>query len=266
MTCLLMTSLGVYVLGAAEHDERRKVEAHLPHCQSCRDELVRLAPIPGLLAAVPPEATPRLRRDAVAPRPGEVLPARARPGDAGRGGHASRLRTAGLAGSLVTAAASVAVAAAAITGAFGGPSPTRPIGNAPVTLSGVSRTSHVHATATLVPTSWGTRIRLTVRGVPLNVRCRLVVRSQAGGTETTGLWEAWREGPITVPASAAWRPSDIASLAVIAGHRSLVTIKASPLTPAGHRHLRAADRGAHDARSGQVGRDGRAGRGGRQRR
>jgi len=238
MTCLLMTSLGVYVLGAAEHDERRKVEAHLPHCQSCRDELVRLAPIPGLLAAVPPEATPRLRRDTSGQQPGEVLPGevppvRAQPGGAGRGRHVSRLRTAGLAGSVVAAVASVAVAAAAIAGTFGGSSPTRPSGNPPVMLSGVSRASHVHATARLVATSWGTSIRLTVRGVPLNVRCRLVVRSFAGGTETTGLWEAWREGPITVPASAAWRPSDIASLAVMVGHRSLVTIKASRLTPAG---------------------------------
>jgi hypothetical protein len=233
MTCLLMTSLGVYVLGAAELDERRKVEAHLPHCQSCRDELIRLAPIPGLLAAVPPEATPRLWRDTTVRQPGEVQPGRAQPGGAGRGRYASRLRAAGLAGSLVAGVASVAVAAAAITGTFGGSSPTRPSGNPPVTLSGVSRASHVHATARLVATSWGTSIRLTVRGVPLNVRCRLVVRSLAGGTETTGLWEAWREGPITVPASAAWRPSDIASLAVVAGHRSLVTIKASPLRPAG---------------------------------
>jgi hypothetical protein len=233
MTCLLMTSLGVYVLGAAEHDERRKVEAHLPHCQSCRDELVRLAPIPGLLAAVPAEATPRLRRDTTVRQPGEVLPGRAQPGGAGRGRYASRLRTAGLAGSLVAGVASAALVAAAISGTFGGSSQTRPSGNPPVTLSGVSRGSHVHATATLVATSWGTSIRLTVRGVPLNVRCRLVVRSLAGGTETTGLWEAWREGPITVPASAAWRPSDIASLAVVAGHKSLVTIKASPLRPAG---------------------------------
>jgi hypothetical protein len=91
----------------------------------------------------------------------------------------------------------------------------------------------VHATARLLATSWGTSIRLTVSGVPLNVRCRLVVRSIAGGTETTGLWEAWREGPIMVPASAAWRPSDIASLAVVAGTRTLVTMSSARLTPAG---------------------------------
>lgn len=218
MTCLMMTSLGVYVLGAAEREERRKVEEHLPQCESCRAELIRLAPLPGLLAAVPPEAAPRQPREVV------KEPSAARQARPGR-----RVRwLPGVTGLAVSAAA----AAVLITGPFG--SPARPGGHqvAPVTLSGTSRASHVHATARLLATSWGTSIRLTVRGVPVNVRCRLVVRSTAGGAETTGLWEAWRDGPITVPASADWRPSDIASLAVVAGHTTLVTIKSAPLSPA----------------------------------
>jgi hypothetical protein len=85
----------------------------------------------------------------------------------------------------------------------------------------------------MLDTSWGTSIRLTIRGAPINERCRLVVRSKAGGTETTGVWEAWRDGPITVPASAALRTSDIASLAIMAGARTLVTITASPPSAAG---------------------------------
>jgi hypothetical protein len=240
MTCLMMTSLGVYVLGAAEYQERREVEAHLPHCPLCRAELIRLAPIPGLLATVPPEAAPRLQRDVVALPPGQnaqqeaAQPAAALPSGARRIRSGRRLRVGRLAGSLAGLAASLAAAAALITGTWGA-SPPRPHGHtaAPVTLSGTSGASQVHATARLLATSWGTSIRLTVRGVPLNVRCRLVVRSRAGGTETTGLWEAWREGPITVPASAAWRPSDIASLKVMAGARTLVTIKSERLTPAG---------------------------------
>jgi hypothetical protein len=233
MTCLMMTSLGVYVLGAAEPDERRKVEEHLPHCQSCRDELNRLAPIPGLLLMVPPEAAPRLQSHATGhrsdPEPGGGEPIR----PAGRPRLSGR-RLSGRRGSLAAVAASAAVAAAVITGTWaGGSSPARHSGNTPVTLSGVSPASHVQATARMLATSWGTSIRLTVRGVPLNVRCRLVVRSKAGGTETTGVWEAWREGPITVPASAAWRTSDIASLEVMAGARTLVTINASPPATAG---------------------------------
>jgi len=214
MTCLMMTSLGVYVLGAAEPDERKKVETHLPHCEACRAELLRLAPIPGLLAMVPPEAAPRQEHDQARGR---------------------RRRSGRLVGSLAGLAAAGAAAAILITGVWGGSSPSRPGGGtaAPVMLSGTSRSSHVHATARLLATSWGTSIRLTIRGVPLNVRCRLVVTSRAGGTETSGIWDAWREGPITVPASAAWRPSDISSLAIMAGPRTLVTIKSAHAGPAG---------------------------------
>jgi hypothetical protein len=214
MTCLMMTSLGVYVLGAAEPDERKKVEAHLPHCEACRAELLRLAPIPGLLAMVPPEAAPRHEHDQA------------------RG---SRRRIRRLVGSLAGLAAAGAAAAILITGVWGGSSASRPGGRtaAPVMLSGTSRSSHVHATARLLATSWGTSIRLTIRGVPLNVRCRLVVRSRTGGTETSGLWDAWRQGAITVPASAAWRPSDISSLAIMAGPRTLVTIRSAQAGPAG---------------------------------
>jgi hypothetical protein len=83
---------------------------------------------------------------------------------------------------------------------------------------------HVSATAVLTATSWGTSIQLRVRGAPLNVPCRLIARSRAGATEVTGVWDAWRDGPITVPASVGWRPSDIASLRVATTAKTLVTI------------------------------------------
>ena len=53
MTCTMMMSLGVYVLGAADTAERQRLEAHLPTCPACRAELTRLAPLPGLLAGIP---------------------------------------------------------------------------------------------------------------------------------------------------------------------------------------------------------------------
>ena len=200
MSCQLATSLGVYVLGAARQDERRRIEAHLPRCPACRAELARLAPIPGLLASVPPDAVPEIATEPSA------VPHRA-----------------AVASVITAVAAAVALAVGVV---LGGSGRSAPAAHPAVTLSGANPATHVRATAALTATSWGTSIRLTIRGAPLNVRCSLVVRSRAGGSETAGVWDAWRKGPITVPASAGWRRSDIASLQVRAGTRTLVTIKA----------------------------------------
>src|SRR6266480_507795 len=73
MTCQTAVSLGVYVLGAADTSERLRVEAHLPGCAACRSELARLAPLPGLLARVPPDLRP------AAPDPAASSPAASSP-------------------------------------------------------------------------------------------------------------------------------------------------------------------------------------------
>jgi hypothetical protein len=99
---------------------------------------------------------------------------------------------------------------------------------AAITLAGMNPALHVRATALLTATSWGTSIQLRLRGLPLNVQCRLIVRSRGGTAEVAGIWDAWHGGPITIPASAAWRPSDIASLQIVTAGRDLVTLQANP--------------------------------------
>jgi Putative zinc-finger len=53
-------ALGVYVVGAIEPAERATVDAHLPHCTDCREELAGLAGLPALLGRVPKEDAERL--------------------------------------------------------------------------------------------------------------------------------------------------------------------------------------------------------------
>ena len=231
MSCQMMMSLGVYVLGAADAGERARVEAHLPGCPACQAELMRLVPLPGLLAGVPADLRPEGKlpgEDA-----GRAAPARTR-------GRPHRRRPVVAVAPARTGArpdrrwrvAAVAASAAAVAGAAGGlwlaPTGT---GTAPrpatVTLSGANPAIRVTATAALSATSWGTSIQLHLRGLPLNVPCRLIVHSRTGATEVTGVWDAWSDGPISVPASADWRPSDIASLEVATPARTLVTISAA---------------------------------------
>jgi Putative zinc-finger len=213
MTCHGRMLLGVYVLGAADAGERRRVEAHLPGCAGCRAELARLEPLPTLLADVPDDML-------AATRPPQLSAGQPPRRERGRSGRPWRT---------VAAAACAAAVAGAAGGFWLAP---RDTGSQPatVTLSAANPASHVTATAALTATSWGTSIQLRLSGIPLNVPCRLIVRSRTGATEVAGVWDAWRNGPISVPASADWLPSDIASLQVATATRALVTISADQKT------------------------------------
>jgi hypothetical protein len=216
MTCPMMMSLGVYVLGAADPAERRRLEAHLPGCQECLAELRRLAPLPGLLAGIPGSVR------AVPQAPGRrAVPSRRTPAH-GR----TRRRL------------SVAAAACLAAGVTGGVWLSSGSGGRPATMltfAGTDSVTHVSATATVTATSWGSSIQLQVSGLPENVDCHLVVRSAAGRTEVTGAWDAWAKGPVSIPGSASWLPSDIASLEVTTSAKSLLTMSASHPAPAAGR-------------------------------
>ena len=213
MTCPITVRLGVYALGVADAAECVLVESHLAACQECRAELERLEPLPGLLARVPVNLLqtdpPPASWDGGAPVAG-ITPA-------------GRWRS--VAG----------VAAALALGTAGGfwfaqPGASQPGANPPptaITLSGANRATHVRVTLVMTGTSWGTSIRLLAWGLPLNQPCRLIVRSRTGGTEVAGAWDAWRAGPINVPASAAWRLADISSLQLATTSRNLVTVIAA---------------------------------------
>jgi hypothetical protein len=208
MTCQMTMSLGVYVLGAADAQEKARVGAHLLRCPECRAELARLEPLPSLLASLPDDMVPdgipgALSPSARAGRPETPRPWRAK------------------ATVFAAAAASLAV------GLWLWPSGTSQA-PATVTLSESNPATHVAVTAALTATSWGTSIQLHLRGLPRNVDCRLIVRSHSGAVEVAGVWDAWQPGPISVPASVAWLPSDIASLQVATPGRILVTITRTP--------------------------------------
>jgi len=121
-----------------------------------------------------------------------------------------------------------AAAAGLVLGLVLAPSaPGRPATVRPaIVLSGASPLTHVHVTAALTATSRGTSIQLRASGIPDNVLCRLIVHSRSGATEVAGVWDAWSTGPVTIPASAGLRPSDIADLQVRTATRTLVTIPA----------------------------------------
>jgi hypothetical protein len=242
MTCPVTERLGVYALGAADAAERLLIESHLPACRWCREELDRLAPLPGLLASVPAE----LLRTVPVPSgslpvgraPAGRVPAdrprHARVAAAPRAGTRSARPARGLTGRWRSVAG---VATAAVLGVGGGfwlaqtwvsqPGASQAAKGSPpgaITLSGANPVTHVRVRVTLTRTSWGTSIRLSAQGLPLNQSCRLIVRSRGGGTEVAGTWDAWRPGPVSIPASAGWLPSEISALRIATTTRNLVTV------------------------------------------
>ncbi|MFD1149366.1 anti-sigma factor family protein, partial [Saccharothrix hoggarensis] len=52
MSCDRTVALGAYLLGSLDPAERSSFERHLHGCSVCRREMVRLAPLPGLLGQV----------------------------------------------------------------------------------------------------------------------------------------------------------------------------------------------------------------------
>jgi len=232
MTCQTTFFLGIYVIGAANARERLMVETHLPDCAECQAELGRLAPLPGLLARVPAgllAANGSARGAASGPADAPVaapLVAGVQSGPPASRRARARIRSVRVRVALaMTAAAAAAGLALGLVLAPAGGSRAAPAQPAAV-LSGASRLTHVHATAALTATSWGTSIQLRASGIPENVPCRLIVHSRNGATEVAGVWDAWTTGPVIIPASAGLRPSDIADLQVRTATRTLLTIPA----------------------------------------
>jgi hypothetical protein len=212
MNCPVTMSLSAYVLGGADAREQLLLADHIPGCPACSEELARLAPIPGLLARLPSAMVP-----------GGVLPGPA----AGPRGLTRLLPGRAWRATALTAAALAVGLGAGFSLAAPGTSPSAaPAAAHGVTFSGNNPAAHVRATAVLTATSWGTRIELQLSGAPRNEQCSLIVVTRAGASEQAGIWSAWRDGPITVPASASWHLYDITRLTIMSGARRLATLTA----------------------------------------
>lgn len=203
-------SLGAYVLGALDPVERAAVDEHLSECLACRDELAGLAAMPGLLSRVRVE-------DVLEPDPSPA------PGAAdrliGRLRAARRTRHRRLSAA-VGGVALVAIAAGAIvigtnnTGESGGSKNV-------ASISATSARTGVTASFGMRPASWGTAVRVRLRGVPPNTRCKLIAYSRGGGREVAGTWRATYEGTADVQTATAIPRDRLAAfeVATAGGHR-----------------------------------------------
>ena len=217
MSCPRTIALGAYLLGALEREERSGLEAHLETCDICRQELDRLAPLPGLLSRLTVDEAEML--DTAEPEPAELDPAEPGPADTSapleralsdvaRERRRSRLiRAVAVAAALVLAA--VAVVGGPLLGGDRGDEP------APLTAAASDLRTGVQGSAELSREPWGTRVELRLAGVRPGERCRLVARAAGGRSEVAATWRAGYLGTAEVPGAVAIPPERLRSLDVV---------------------------------------------------
>jgi hypothetical protein len=194
----LRTSLGVYVLGAIDPAERSRLETHLEHCPSCRDELAGLAGMPALLGRVS-----EAQLSQVAGPPPELLEtllARA----VERRGLRSRLRSLrfGPRGTPVVLAACALLLVGGLVGGLvaaqlddgrGTATPPSPSASPSSGAGGERLTASdpgtkIRAELVLQRKSWGTKLELHLAGVPKGGTCQWFAVSRDGRRDMLGSW------------------------------------------------------------------------------
>jgi hypothetical protein len=201
MMCPRTITIGAYVLGALEPEERRETERHLETCAACREALLQFAPLPGLLHAVPLE---EVETDLPEPQPLQL----------------TRKRSFKRRWLAVPVAAASGLAAWGLVAA--GPA------QAQATWSATDGVGGIDTVAKLTGKAWGTDIQLKLSDLEPDEQCMLVVHGKNGSTETAGWWAANGQYQATVPASTSIPLQEISSLQVVTAEDTVL----STMTPA----------------------------------
>jgi hypothetical protein len=240
-------TLGVYLLGALDPAERFAFESHLSYCEICRGELVRLAPLPGMLNQIAPEdfaddmpptgveemggvvvtRPPRVTEPAqiplqLPPEPGELPKPRKQASR--RSEPVPRKRF----GRVLSAAAAVVVLA---VGAVFGWQAIRHDSVTPgqegVVWSATSADGTARAEARLIDHEWGTELQMKLEGLPPGRGCYVMVYDHYGNKQVGGWWGTDHDPDDAIPGSVWIRRSKIDRLDFMLDDRKVaLTIEA----------------------------------------
>jgi anti-sigma-K factor RskA len=215
-------SAAAYVLGALDPSERGRFEAHLQACETCRAEVTRFAPLPGLLALVDgAPASDAEETDAFAPRP-EVLAGAVNRARAARRRERRTLRAwQGVAGVAVAAAVGLGVLTAGSSEEPSAtPSTTVPQG---VTVAFQREgQSDAAGTARLLTKGWGTEVYVDASGLPARDAYTLWAVAADGTRETAATWGPTSSGRTRCTGATSIATERLASLEIDDGDEVLL--------------------------------------------
>jgi anti-sigma-K factor RskA len=206
--------LGAYVLGALSLADRAQLEEHLPSCPRCRDEVVDLAPIPGLLAQVDPGDLDTIGPDAAA----VVTDARKHLDRLRR----SRRRWRGAAGA-AAAVAAFSIGVALIDSDGRSTTPERDTIEL-VLDAGPSVDGSIAADER----GWGTYVHVALEGLPERDRYRIWAVDTSGTWHEVGSWLPTDDSAASLGASTHLRLGEIERVVVTSADSTDTLLEASP--------------------------------------
>jgi predicted anti-sigma-YlaC factor YlaD len=180
----IRNSLGVYIVGAIDPAERAMVDAHLPHCLDCREELAGLAGLPALLGRVPVADAERLvlGEHVLTEPPAELLDSLLRQVSARR--RARRWRYAAAAAAAVVIAVGGGIAGGSLISHQAQPPASTSIDHGSDAATGVDATVYYESAAS------GMNMQVQVSGVRPGTMCVFWVITKAGKHVSAGSWVA----------------------------------------------------------------------------
>jgi len=236
MTCPHADTIGVYVLGALDADERLEMERHIPDCATCQVAVQQFAHLPGVLHSLTLEDIDALRLDddtdphvdqppasVHVDRP--VVPASLpRTPNIVSGDSSTRRRRRTAKRMLLAAAAAMVLL---VTGGLIG----RQLSNHPaappqarggITWSATDGVGGIDTQVQLNARTWGTDIQVHMNDLVPGQRCMLVVHTRSGQSETTGWWTSTNVPEADIPASSSFALSDIARVDVVTADQAVL--------------------------------------------
>lgn len=216
MSCTQTVALGAYLLGSLDPSERSSFERHMPTCSTCRREMVRLAPLPGLLGQVQLSDL-ELPFDDPVPEP-DLWPLPPEPEPEHEPAPPPRNRR-----RLVLVGAAVVIVLVMAAGLL----VPRLVGDdsATTTWQATDSASGVIASADLVRKSWGTELWMSMENMPKGARCKLIVHDRAGRTEIGGWWGTDHAADERIPGSTSFTVEEIERLDVVVDMNVLVSVR-----------------------------------------
>lgn len=189
-----------YVLGSLDSDERAEFETHLAGCEECREELVSLAPLPGLLSRIQldetaaPERIVELATGTIRTEWAEL--------------HRSRGRWRWVA----------AVAAAAAVVALLLPlGPGQGLGAGTALL--LAPESVASGTVVIVEKAWGTAVEIELSDLPDSDKYVAWAVTEDGQWEQMATWGPTPAGTARVAGASSVATSDLESVVITTGDR-----------------------------------------------